>query len=188
MTPSASKPAATAAPALAGECMYSCQVELLSWRSVKDISGDGGVIKTVVQEGSGWEQCQELYEAKGEARVTCHVARGSAYPPAVHLAASAKSAGGHRFASWLGVLVAGWNRLHPVPRTLLTLVLCGVLVGNPRAVSYTARVAGSETPFAQAEEVVFPVAEGHLVPGLAVAVKTMKKGEKVHLKLKPQCE
>ena len=36
----------------------AAQVELLSWRSIKDISGDGGIIKTVLAEGSGWEHCQ----------------------------------------------------------------------------------------------------------------------------------
>lgn len=33
-------------------------VELLSWKSVKDITGDGGVIKTVVAEGKGYEKPQ----------------------------------------------------------------------------------------------------------------------------------
>ncbi|KAG2434445.1 hypothetical protein HYH02_012275 [Chlamydomonas schloesseri] len=93
------------------------EVELLSWRSVKDIVGDGGIIKSVVVEGSGWEQCQDLFEAK---------------------------------------------------------------------VSYSARVAGSDTPFASAEDVAFTVAEGLLVPAVKVAVKTMKRGEKVHLKVKPE--
>lgn len=31
-------------------------VELISWKSVKDISGDGGVIKKVLAEGSGYEK------------------------------------------------------------------------------------------------------------------------------------
>lgn len=31
------------------------QVELLSWQSDNDISGDGGVLRTVMSEGSGWE-------------------------------------------------------------------------------------------------------------------------------------
>jgi hypothetical protein len=35
-------------------CVCCLQVELLSWQSVKDIAGDGGVIKTVVVEGDGW--------------------------------------------------------------------------------------------------------------------------------------
>mmetsp|Transcript_11683 Transcript_11683/g.28662 ORF Transcript_11683/g.28662 Transcript_11683/m.28662 type:complete len:590 (-) Transcript_11683:389-2158(-) len=30
------------------------EVELLGWQSVKDIAGDGGVIKSVVAEGEGW--------------------------------------------------------------------------------------------------------------------------------------
>jgi hypothetical protein len=34
--------------------LHCCQVELLSWSSVKDIAGDGGVIKTIVAEGEGW--------------------------------------------------------------------------------------------------------------------------------------
>eukprot|EP00884_Botryococcus_braunii_P020782 jgi/Botrbrau1/7388/Bobra.0316s0031.2 len=32
------------------------EVELLSWKSHKDISGDGGIIKTVVTAGSGWKK------------------------------------------------------------------------------------------------------------------------------------
>ncbi|PNW79024.1 hypothetical protein CHLRE_09g398067v5 [Chlamydomonas reinhardtii] len=93
------------------------EVELLSWRSVKDIVGDGGIIKSVTAEGSGWEQCQDLFEAK---------------------------------------------------------------------VSYSARVAGAEAPFASAEAVTFTVSEGLLVPAVRVAVKTMKRGERVQLKVKPE--
>jgi hypothetical protein len=39
-----------------------------------------------------------------------------------------------------------------------------------------------------AAEAVFPVAEGCLVPAIATAVRTMKKGEKAHLAVKPSCE
>ncbi|KAG2483840.1 hypothetical protein HYH03_017296, partial [Edaphochlamys debaryana] len=92
------------------------EVELLSWRSVKDLVGDGGVIKTVTTEGSGWQQCQPEFEAK---------------------------------------------------------------------VAYKARVEGSEAPFASSDLEVFTASQGHLVPALAVAVKTMKKGEAVNLKVKP---
>ncbi|GIL42473.1 hypothetical protein Vafri_434 [Volvox africanus] len=92
------------------------EVELLSWRSTKDISGDGGVIKTIVQEGSGWSTCQDLFEAK---------------------------------------------------------------------VAYTARVAGSETPFATSDGTLFTVKDGLLVPAVPVALRTMKKGEQVVLKVKP---
>ncbi|KAG2423969.1 hypothetical protein HXX76_014908 [Chlamydomonas incerta] len=93
------------------------EVELLSWRSKKDILGDGGVIKTVTAPGSGWEQCQDMFEAK---------------------------------------------------------------------VSYSARVAGADKPFASAEDVAFSVAEGLLVPAVRIAVKTMKRGEQVQLKVKPE--
>ena len=46
------------------------QVELLSWKSIKDIAGDGGVIKTVETEGKGWEKPKDGDEALGEC---CHV-------------------------------------------------------------------------------------------------------------------
>ncbi len=56
-------------------------MELLSWRSVKDISGDGGVIKTVTAEGSGWDTCRDAYEA-----VVAYSARlaGTAGPGRTH--------------------------------------------------------------------------------------------------------
>ncbi|KAL4419972.1 hypothetical protein ABPG75_007070 [Micractinium tetrahymenae] len=38
------------------------EVELIDWKSVKDIAGDGGVIKTVVKEGSGWAKPQSQDE------------------------------------------------------------------------------------------------------------------------------
>jgi FK506-binding protein 4/5 len=37
-------------------------VELLSWKSVKDISGDGGIIKTVLHEGKGYDNPGEVDE------------------------------------------------------------------------------------------------------------------------------
>ncbi|GLI70658.1 hypothetical protein VaNZ11_015595 [Volvox africanus] len=92
------------------------EVELLSWRSTKDISGDGGVIKTIVQEGSGWGTCQDLFEAR---------------------------------------------------------------------VAYTARVAGSETPFSASDGTLVTVKDGLLVPAVSVALRTMKKGEQASLKVKP---
>ncbi len=42
------------------------QVELLSWSSVKDIAGDGGVIKTVVAEGTDWQKPDDRDEVLGE--------------------------------------------------------------------------------------------------------------------------
>lgn len=41
------------------------EVELLSWKSVKDIMGDGGITKTVVKEGEGWEHPKGKDEARG---------------------------------------------------------------------------------------------------------------------------
>jgi hypothetical protein len=38
------------------------EVELIDWKSVKDILGDGGVIKTVVREGVGWSKPQPADE------------------------------------------------------------------------------------------------------------------------------
>ncbi|GIL82576.1 hypothetical protein Vretimale_12040 [Volvox reticuliferus] len=92
------------------------EVELLSWRSIKDISGDGGVVKTIVAEGTGWGTCQDTWDAK---------------------------------------------------------------------VAYTARVAGSETPFATSDGTLFAVKDGLLVPAISVALRTMKKGEQAALKVKP---
>ena len=46
------------------------QVELLSWKSIKDIAGDGGVIKTIETEGKGWEKPKDRDEALGEC---CHL-------------------------------------------------------------------------------------------------------------------
>lgn len=40
-------------------------MELLSWKSVKDIAGDGGVIKTILTEGSGWNKPKDKDEALG---------------------------------------------------------------------------------------------------------------------------
>ena len=42
------------------------QVELLSWTSPKDIMDDGGVWKTVIAEGEGWDTPDERDEVLGE--------------------------------------------------------------------------------------------------------------------------
>ncbi|KAG7673991.1 hypothetical protein Ndes2526B_g02530 [Nannochloris sp. 'desiccata'] len=41
-------------PKIPGGATLIFEVELLSWKSVKDIMGDGGIIKDVVKEGQGW--------------------------------------------------------------------------------------------------------------------------------------
>lgn len=42
-------------PKIPANATLRFDIELLSWRSSKDITGDGGVIRTVLQEGSGWQ-------------------------------------------------------------------------------------------------------------------------------------
>ena len=54
-------------------------------------------------------------------------------------------------------------------------------------VKYEARLEDG-TIVSKSEGVEFTVKDGHLCPALAKAVKTMKKGEKVLLAVKPQCK
>lgn len=42
------------------------QVELLSWKSNKDLTGDGGIIKTITREGEGWDHAKNKDEVVGE--------------------------------------------------------------------------------------------------------------------------
>lgn len=42
-------------PKIPADATLVFEIELLSWRSVKDLTGDGGVIKNAVSEGEGWE-------------------------------------------------------------------------------------------------------------------------------------
>ena len=72
------------------KCTHAEQVELLSWKSIKDIVGDGGVIKTIETEGKGWEKPRDKDEALG----------GSSCFTAETLQAAAvdnRSAAGHNF-------------------------------------------------------------------------------------------
>lgn len=41
------------------------QVELLHWKSVKELTNDGGVIKKIKTEGSGWENPKDVDEVTG---------------------------------------------------------------------------------------------------------------------------
>lgn len=54
-------------PTIPGGATLIFEVELLSWKSMKDIMGDGGIMKTVVTEGKGWAMPND------EDDVTVHV-------------------------------------------------------------------------------------------------------------------
>eukprot|EP00271_Cylindrocystis_brebissonii_P015505 TRINITY_DN38413_c0_g1_i1.p1 TRINITY_DN38413_c0_g1~~TRINITY_DN38413_c0_g1_i1.p1 ORF type:complete len:597 (-),score=203.22 TRINITY_DN38413_c0_g1_i1:734-2524(-) len=49
-------------PTIPGDATLKFEVELLDWTSVKDISGDGGIIKTVIHEGKKWEHPKDKDE------------------------------------------------------------------------------------------------------------------------------
>ncbi|CAN4109016.1 unnamed protein product [Withania somnifera] len=38
------------------------EIELVSWNSIRDISGDGGILKKIIKEGEGWATPRELDE------------------------------------------------------------------------------------------------------------------------------
>lgn len=95
------------------------EVELLSWKSVKDIEGDGGIIKTIHTEGKDWQKPGDRDEVL------------------VHL---------------------------------------------------KAKVQGAEEWFYETPEtgVEFTLKDGFLCKGIVNVLKTMTKGESVHLILKPE--
>lgn len=53
-------------PTIPPDSTLKFEVELLSWKSVKDISGDGGVIKKTMKEGTGWENPKDKDEVCGK--------------------------------------------------------------------------------------------------------------------------
>eukprot|EP00887_Chlorella_sp_A99_P000151 scaffold16.g151.t1 len=68
-------------PKIPGAATLLFEVELLSWLSIKDICGDGGVIKTILKEGSGYERPLENDEAC--VRITARV-EGAGSPAAFY--------------------------------------------------------------------------------------------------------
>ena len=109
-------------PKIPGGATLDFEVELISWKSVKDISNDGGVIKTIVEESSEWKRPGDNDEV---------------------------------------------------------------------VLEYSVRVKGADAPVAASpagEPATFDLAKGAPLglKGLDVAVKSMKKGERAALKLKPE--
>ena len=51
-------------PKIPGGATLVFEVELLSWKSVRDLAGDGGVIKNIVQEGTGYAVPAERDEVR----------------------------------------------------------------------------------------------------------------------------
>lgn len=103
-------------PTIPPNATLQFEVELLSWISVKDICKDGGIFKTILVEGEGWQNPKDLDE----------------------------------------VFVKYEARLED-----------GTLVSKSNGVEFT-------------------VKDGYFCSALSKAVKTMKKGERVLLTVKPQ--
>lgn len=62
--------AAGSPPKIPADATLRFDIELLSWRSSKDLMGDGGIIKTVAEEGDGWQQPGRDDELEVEYAVT----------------------------------------------------------------------------------------------------------------------
>ena len=51
-------------PTIPANATLEFEVELIAWKSVNDLNGDGTVVKRVVREGSGWEKPKDLDEVE----------------------------------------------------------------------------------------------------------------------------
>lgn len=41
-------------------------IEMVSWNSVRDVSGDGGILKKIVREGEGWVTPRDADQVLGK--------------------------------------------------------------------------------------------------------------------------
>ena len=53
-------------PKIPGDATLQFEVELLKWKSDKDIEGDGNLIKTIIEQGTGYLRPKPKDEVKGE--------------------------------------------------------------------------------------------------------------------------
>jgi hypothetical protein len=164
------------------------QVELLSWKSNKDLTGDGGIIKTTVREGNGWEHAKNKDEVVGERS------------PRPGLAIDTQTL--HSAACGL-LLMCPAMRLgriafshQPAPRHLTAVLrpaqqtacridsrMPTVVLSQLHAVKYEVRVkdSGEVVAASPADGASFPLPEPRPLRGFADAVKAMKKGEAARL-------
>lgn len=46
-------------------------VEMISWSTIRDITGDGGVLKKIIVEGEGWATPKDIDEVSGIIPLKC---------------------------------------------------------------------------------------------------------------------
>jgi FKBP-type peptidyl-prolyl cis-trans isomerase/tetratricopeptide (TPR) repeat protein len=147
--------AAGSPPKIPPDATLDFEVELLSWRSVKDLSGDGGVVKTVAAEGEGWmtpgdaDEVVVAYEVRAGPAAAAEEGAGAG--------GKKKKKKGGKGSDAAAAAAAADDDASPKPPALLS--------SPPEGAAFTVR-------------------EGHLCRGLARAVRTMKVGEKAVLRVR----
>lgn len=188
-------------PTIPPDATLQFEVELLSWRSDKDISGDGGGCRvghqSATDRASGQQQSSVVHAQHLQLPPFLDVG-----PLACVLRLTTNQPESTLYTQQCSRQAVAWSNFSHVHHSsstptgvikTITKEGSGWSLPNPLdevCVSYVARVQGQEQPFATTdpEGVEFEVQAGHLCSGLAVAVKTMKKGEQATLLVKPECE